>query len=576
MDQKTRQCQNCKQNFTIEPDDFAFYEKIKVPPPTWCPECRMMRRLAFRNERMIRKRTCDLCGKSFIGMFPQKVKFPVYCYDCWWSDKWDPFKGGTEYDFNRSFFEQFQELRSRVPRPGVNNGGKTGKIINSPYINCAGDMKNCYLVFGAQEDENCMYSHFLNYCNECVDILYGSRSERCYECFDIEQCYNVKYSQSSFNCRDSFFLYDCKNCSDCVGCIGLRNQKYRIFNNYYPKEEYFKKLKELNFNSKKAVFEFADKFYNSEIFKKHPRKVYHGQLVKNSTGDYINECDNSVNCFYGKNLKDCKNVFWGENMKDCWDYFAFGDTDELAYECVSGGYGNYNCKFSEASWTANRNIEYCANCFNCENVFGCISLRKQKYCILNKPYSENDYKDIVNKIKNNMLERGEYGEFFPLEISPFAYHDSVAQEHFPLIKEQVMEKKYVWYEPEERAPKITLNSDLLPDSILDVEDGIINEIIGCKHAGKCEHQCTIGFKITSEELAFYKSQQIPLPTLCFQCRHAARVALRNPLKLWHRQCMCDKPNHGHTGRCFNEFETSYSPDRPEIIYCENCYQQETA
>jgi len=24
----------------------------------------------------------------------------------------------------------------------------------------------------------------------------------------------------------------------------------------------------------------------------------------------------------------------------------------------------------------------------------------------------------------------------------------------------------------------------------------------------------------------------------------------------------------------NEFETAYAPDRPEIVYCEKCYQQE--
>ena len=43
MNSEIRQCQNCKQDFTIEPDDFGFYEKIKVPPPTFCPLCRAQR-----------------------------------------------------------------------------------------------------------------------------------------------------------------------------------------------------------------------------------------------------------------------------------------------------------------------------------------------------------------------------------------------------------------------------------------------------------------------------------------------------------------------------------------------------
>ncbi len=33
-------------------------------------------------------------------------------------------------------------------------------------------------------------------------------------------------------------------------------------------------------------------------------------------------------------------------------------------------------------------------------------------------------------------------------------------------------------------------------------------------------------------------------------------------------------HHHGKGRCPNEFETSYAPDRPEIVYCESCYQSE--
>ena len=68
------------------------------------------------------------------------------------------------------------------------------------------------------------------------------------------------------------------------------------------------------------------------------------------------------------------------------------------------------------------------------------------------------------------------------------------------------------------------------------------------------------------EFLFYKKLEIPLPRMCPECRHKRRIKSRGPNKLWTRSCM--KPG------CNNEFETSYSPDRPEIIYCEKCYQQE--
>src|SRR3989344_828807 len=109
MGPETKNCQNCKQKFVIEPDDFAFYEKIKVPPPTWCPECRLQRRLAFRNERALYRRKCDLTGESVVSLYPEGTPFPVYSQKAWWGDSWDALGYGRDYDFSKSFFEQFAE-----------------------------------------------------------------------------------------------------------------------------------------------------------------------------------------------------------------------------------------------------------------------------------------------------------------------------------------------------------------------------------------------------------------------------------------------------------------------------------
>ncbi len=53
-----------------------------------------------------------------------------------------------------------------------------------------------------------------------------------------------------------------------------------------------------------------------------------------------------------------------------------------------------------------------------------------------------------------------------------------------------------------------------------------------------------------------------------------------------RKCMCEIKNnntykntveHFHNSTpCPNEFETSFAPDRAEIVYCEQCYQAEVA
>ena len=88
-------------------------------------------------------------------------------------------------------------------------------------------------------------------------------------------------------------------------------------------------------------------------------------------------------------------------------------------------------------------------------------------------------------------------------------------------------------------------------------------------------ECEKNYRIIADELSFYKRMQIPIPRTCPECRHTKRFKNRGPNKLWKRVCMCDKKNHSHgEEKCDVEFETSYSPDRPEIVYCEKCYQQE--
>jgi hypothetical protein len=119
MNFETKTCQNCKKDFKIESEDFKFYEKIKVPLPTFCPECRMQRRFTVRNERNLYHRECDLCKKKIVSMYSIEKPFPVYCSTCWWGDRRDSKTYGIKYDFSKSFFLQFVSLLNKVPRPSL-------------------------------------------------------------------------------------------------------------------------------------------------------------------------------------------------------------------------------------------------------------------------------------------------------------------------------------------------------------------------------------------------------------------------------------------------------------------------
>src|SRR3989344_783696 len=177
MSTETRTCQNCKHGFVIEPEDFEFYIKMKVPAPTWCPQCRAQRRAVFRNERNFFKRTCDLCKKSTISVYPLSVKFPVYCQECYWSDSWDALAFGIDYDFSKTFFEQFIVFSSGVPRPALINKGS----VNSYYTHLCANNKDCYMLIESSNNDNVLHGYWMQRSRDSVDNAYGTNIELCYE-----------------------------------------------------------------------------------------------------------------------------------------------------------------------------------------------------------------------------------------------------------------------------------------------------------------------------------------------------------------------------------------------------------
>ncbi len=222
-------------------------------------------------------------------------------------------------------------------------------------------------------------------------------------------------------------------------------------------------------------------------------------------------------------------------------------------------------------------------------------MRNKQYCILNKQYSREEYEALVPRIiahmdSNPYTDRKgrvhRYGEYFPLEICPFAYNEAMAQEYFGLSKEQIEQNGFLWRDAIDRKYVPTKRAADLPQSSGEITDALLSEVIECAHKGECHDQCTMVYRFIPGELQSYRTLSIPLPRLCPNCRHYARLRQRTPIKLWHRGCQCAGPasqnglynntvSHDHgNAQCPNEFETSYPPDHPEIVYCEKCYQAE--
>ena len=577
---ETRNCQNCKTDFVIEPEDFVFYEKIQVPPPTFCPECRTVRRLQWRNEMSLYRRKCAASGhdETMISIYPPEENLVVYDLKKWWSDDWDPMEYGDVYDFSRPFFSQWKELRNRFPLQTLSNS----KATNSDYCNVAEESRDSYMCSATWKIDRTLYVNRASEITDSADLYVVHRSELCYDDVICTDAYHLLYSLNSKSCVDSYFLYDCHGCTNCFGCTNLRNKSYCMWNEQLTKEEYFRRLSQMNLDSYETILALKQKFNRLRFTAIH-RFAMQIKAV-DSTGDNLEGVKNCKQCFDSSGqIEDCKYSHWlAVRVKDVYDSGPGLGLAEMTYEMFDNGVGGARNFFGSVVYNS-VNVEYSLNCYSCSNLFGCVGLRSKNYCILNRQYSKEEYEELVPKIKAHMMEMPytdsfgriyAYGEFFPMEFSPFAYNETVAQDYFPLTKEQALERGYRWREHHANDYKVTIQAKDLPDRLADVSDSITSEVVGCLHEGNCQDRCSRAFRITQDELSLYKRLGVPLPRLCFGCRHDARLRLRNPMRLWHRQCMCTAEGHNHNGTCHNEFETSYAPERKEVIYCESCYQKE--
>jgi len=504
-------CKTCENGFETSKDDLRFYEKISpvfngkkylIPPPTLCPDCRLKRRLIWRNERHLYKRKCDLCKKEIISIYPSEAKFPVYCHKCWWSDKWASSDFQKDFDFKKPFFEQFADLQKEVPRLSLFIDPSTE---NCDYCNYGSDNKNCYLCFTCAQCEDDYY------CDYCLKVLNGldnyrvDYSELCYECIDCQNCWNLFFSQNSSFCRESYFLINCNHCDHCIGCGNLQNKSYYIFNEKVTEDEYKTTLQKLS--SQKYLEKFK-KLFNDYVIKNNLNKA---KQIKSS--EDIVDCDfvqQSKNCYRCKDILGCQDDKYCNvvvKMSDSYDVYS-GGWGSRVYEVI--GIGNTKNSSSDLYFSnylhGKYNIYYSDVVLFSDNVFGSVGIKRQNYSILNKKYSKEKWDEFVPKIIEHMQKTGEWGEFFPVTLSPFPYIDSLANDFFPSNKEKIKKD-------------FKLQTYKTPENISDVPDSIMKEILACE-------DCKKNFKIIKPELEFYRKMHLPIPIFCADCRYKKRLALR--------------------------------------------------
>ncbi|MBI4836445.1 MAG: hypothetical protein HY817_04260 [Candidatus Abawacabacteria bacterium] len=551
-------CNHCQNQFEINEQDLTFYdkvspiingEKLALPPPSLCQYCRQRRRQLWRNERKLYNRKCDLTGKQIISVHAPDCQYKVYEQKAWWSDQWDDLSLGRDFDFSKTFFEQYKELMKVAPRSALWNVDPE----NSDYNQSTGWLKNCYLMAAANRNQDCYYGNYVNDCRDCVDNLMIKNSELCYECIECEECYDCAFCKNCNGCQSSQFLISCIGCNNCFGCVNLQRKQYCFFNEQLSKEEYEKRLSEIRTNSYTVVEKLKEVMQEKAL--QFPHKFMIGSRNENVTGNSIFFSRNCESCYDVSKLENCKYAMWFHDAKDCMDVFAWGMPAELCYDSMEVGGGAYQNLFC-ATCNGCKYAYYATQCMFSEHIFGCASLRRRKYCILNKQYSQADYEALLPRIIKHMQTTGEWGEFFPLDTAPYAYNETVAIEYYPISKEEALHLGAKWKEDQSssayQGPEIKV-----PDDIHEVSEDICKNILTCE-------KCQKNYRIIQQELQFYKNHHFPVPHLCPMCRHQNRLNRRNPRRLWDRSCM----------KCNIPLKTTYAPERAEKVLCESCYSKE--
>ena len=549
MKNETINCEHCGKEFSITEEELKMYQKVEIELPTICFFCRIKLHLSFWMFGKFRKGKSDLSGDSLITVLPENSRYPIYTLTEWHSDKWDAMDFGQDYDPNKSFFKQLQNLQERVPHPHQNGIKNTGCDWCDDVWNC----KNCYLARSMVDCEDLYYSYRNIRVKNSTDVVVCFDSERCFDSVNCYHSYKLFYSRKSRDCVDSYFLLDCRNCQNCFMCWNLRGKSYCIENIQYIKEEYEQKLKEFNLGSYQSI----------QNYKKHLEEIAKGEVVHrenfnlkiyNSDGDYLLDCKNCKNCNTMSESEDCYNCIRNGWLKSDIDVCGCMYL-ELSGNCSSCQPSGYCLKYS--SWSSSRYSEYLDLCLECEYCFGCVGLKKKKYCILNKQYDKEEYENLKEKIITDMRKRGEYGKFLPYAMSAGPFNFSNAFLYFPETKKEDILKLGGYWEDILENHIDGIQTKDLPDDIKDVPDEIITKALICPGTGW-------RFNIAQNELIFYKQNNIPLPRYHFDVRIKDNMKYTTVLQAYPYKCFY----------CKKEINAYYPPEWGyQKIACEECYKQ---
>lgn len=594
-----KSCRWCNEEFPIYEWDLHILEKISpeidgekmdIDNPTLCFHCRNRRRMMFRNERRLYKRNCDKTGKPMVSAYPPDSELTVYDRKYWIEDHWDARDYAIDYDENKDFWSQFEQVWITTPKKGL-YVSPTNE--NCDYCNYGIWWKDSYLSPAIIYSQNSLYSYLSFFNSYDVEWFFNQKCEITYECVYCNNSYKLFYGTFCEWCKDSYFMYECVNCDHCIWCVNLSNKKYCVFNEQYTKEEYEEFLGWILW-SYETLMHFKSEY--EKFLDKHPRRALRNINAENCYGNGISNAKDCLNCYVATDLESSRHSYQiGLNSSYLMDsLYTWWETEfhtQYMHECV--WVDGRKSAFCNASDPDESFLLYCVlDNYWSKWSFGCDGIRNHPNSILNKQYSEQEANEIKKKIIKNMKKNGERWEFFSPRYSWFPYNDSMAMDYYPVktieyldgkIQElnsdgiwivKILEDKFIskailnlWWEDIEilwrtKDMEITVPDWLTPMSTTDLPDTnnvsekILDKAMVCNVTDR-------PFRMVKMELDFYQKYNLPIPRKHYDERFRERLGRIPWIYLSLRKC----------DDCGKDILSSYNKDTWIDVMCDECFNK---
>ncbi len=478
-----------------------------LPAPTIHPFEQLRRFYALGSLSTLYSCKSNISGEPTITRIPGHRGYKVCTPEEYQSDAVNNLQHGRSYDFSKPFFDQLNELIKDCILPPINNVGNE----NSSYTNAMMYSQNMYMSFVCVSSSDSLYSYWIQESRECVDCLSCKDCELCISSTDCFNSYRLRHCQFCKSSSDLFGCLDMHNSTHCYGCTNMENASYCIFNKQYTQEEYMKILERKSlhtFIGQEAALKECSTFIATQGTR--PSTI---EQCEDSTGTYLYNSKMLEECYQINTSENCGYLMsTGVNSNNCWLGFSVNSSQSY----LSGVVNSHGTVYTYSSFGGQNNLYSYMLSQGTSNCFGCVSLKKNEYCILNKQYSKEEYEELVPRIINHMKSTGEWGELLPPEYSPYPFKESAGNdiwfEGYDNMPDKELIRRGYLIDNASKEKKVPQHTLPIPESMLDLNpEDVLGKVYYCIETG-------LPITYQAKELAIYKKMLVPLPKVHWRRR----------------------------------------------------------